>query len=61
VVITTIKDKPTTLEHTGENESKLEPESAGEGPFCKVRTPLARLKRPHHLAESAFYPTYNER
>jgi hypothetical protein len=61
LVITTIKDKPPTLEHTRENESKLEPESAGEGPFCKVCTPLARPKRPHHMAESAFYPTFNER
>jgi hypothetical protein len=43
VVITTIKDK---LPHWSipENESKLEPEWAGEGPFCKVTRSLSKAK-----------------
>jgi hypothetical protein len=37
-VITIIKDKPPHWS-IPENESKFEPEWAGEGPLCKVRTP----------------------
>ncbi len=46
VVITIIKDKPRHWS-IPENESKLEPEWAGEGPFCKVPALLKQDRRDH--------------